>query len=133
MHKLLRDFEKTRLRDNQQKKKRTCRIMDFAVPADHRGKMKESKQRDKNVYLAREQKQTMEHEGDSLSICGWCTWDNTQGISKGTRRLGNKRTSRDHPDYSIIKIGQNTEKSPGDSRRHRVIQTPVTNHQLTLL
>ena len=27
---------------------------------------------------------------------------------KGTGRLGNKRTNGDHPDYSIIKIGQNT-------------------------
>ena len=31
-----------------------------------------------------------------------------------TRRLGSKRTSGDHPDYSIIKNGQNTEQSPGD-------------------
>ena len=27
---------------------------------------------------------------------------------------GNKRTSGDHPNYSIVEIGQNTEKSPGD-------------------
>ena len=26
-------------------------------------------------------------------------------------------TSEDHPDYSIIKISQNTEKSPGDLKR----------------
>ena len=32
----------------------------------------------------------------------------------GTGGLGNKRTNGDHPNYSIIKIGQNTEKSPGD-------------------
>ena len=25
-------------------------------------------------------------------------------------RVGNRWTSRDHPNYSIIKIGQNTEK-----------------------
>ena len=35
-------------------------------------------------------------------------------IGKGTGRLENMKTSRDHPDYSIIKISQNTEKSPGD-------------------
>ena len=29
-------------------------------------------------------------------------------------RLGNQRTSEDHPDYSIIKIDQNSEKSPRD-------------------
>ena len=40
--------------------------------------------------------------------------------------------SRDYPDNSIIKIGQNTEKSPGDLRRLAVTQTPTRNHQLTL-
>ena len=45
-----------------------------------------------------------------------------------------KRTSRDHPNYSIIKIGQISEKSPGDLRRHTVIQTPVKDqHQAYLL
>ena len=40
---------------------------------------------------------------------------------------------RDHPDYSIIKIGQNIEKSPGDLRKIVVTQAPVKNHQLTLV
>ena len=35
--------------------------------------------------------------------------------------------------YSVIKIDQNTEKSPGDMRRLAVIQTSVKNHQLTLV
>ena len=37
-------------------KKRTCRIMDFAVQADHRVKLKESVMRDKYLDLARELK-----------------------------------------------------------------------------
>ena len=41
--------------------------------------------------------------------------------------------SGDHPNYSIIKIGQNTEESPGDLKRLAVTQTPVRNHQLTLV
>ena len=40
-----------------------------------------------------------------------------QRIGSETGRLGNKRTSGGHPSYSIIKIGQNNEKSPGDSRK----------------
>ena len=32
----------------------------------------------------------------------------------------NQRTSGDHPDYSIIKIDQNTEKSSGDLKRFAV-------------
>ena len=44
---------------------------------------------------------------------------------KVTGGLGNKRTSRDRPNNSIIKIDQNIEKSPGDLRRLAVTQIPV--------
>ena len=57
----------------------------------------------------------MEHEGDNYT--------------KGTGGLGNNGTSEDCPNYSILEIGQNTEKSPGDLRRLAVTQTPVENHQ----
>ena len=33
----------------------------------------------------------------------------------------------------IIENGQNTEKSPGDLRRLAVTQSPVKDHQLTLM
>ena len=39
----------------------------------------------------------------------------------------------DHPNYNIIKIGQNTEKRPVDLRRFVVSLPPVKNHQLTLV
>ena len=67
----------------------------------------------------------MVHNCDGDTNCGWCTWNNPQRIGKGTGRLGNKRTSGDHPNYIIHKIGQNTEKSAGDLRRLAVTQTPV--------
>ena len=35
--------------------------------------------------------------------------------------------------YSIVEIGQNTEKSSGDLRRLVVTQTPAENNQLTLM
>ena len=38
------------------KRERTCRIVDFAVPADHRVKLKESQKKDKYSDLARELK-----------------------------------------------------------------------------
>ena len=38
------------------KKKRTCRIMDFSVPADHRVKLKESEKKDKYLELGWELK-----------------------------------------------------------------------------
>ena len=43
----------------------------------------------------------------------------------GTGGLGNKMTNGDYPNNSIIKIDQNTEKSPGDLKRLAVTQTPV--------
>ena len=39
----------------------------------------------------------------------------------------------DHLNYSIIDNSQNTEKSPGELRRLAVNQTPVKDHQLTLM
>ena len=55
----------------------------------------------------------------------------TKRLVQGTGGLGNKRTSRDHPNYSIIKIGQNTEKSRADLGRFAVSQTPVRNQSVT--
>ena len=56
----------------------------------------------------------MEHEGDGNTICVWCTWDNLKWIGKGTGRLRNQRSREEHSLYSIVKIGQNPEKNPGD-------------------
>ena len=46
----------TRSYNNQQKKKKKkiCKIVDFAVPADHRIKLKECEKKDKYLDLARE-------------------------------------------------------------------------------
>ena len=76
--------------------------------------LKEGKKRDKYRDLARELKKSIEHEGNSDTNCNRCTRNNPQTIGKGTRRIINKRTSEEHSDESIIKIGLNTEKSPGD-------------------
>ena len=107
------------------KKERTCRIVEFAVPADHRVKSKDSEKKDKYLDLARELKKTVEHEYAGNTNCNWCSWYNHQRIDTGTVGLGNKKTSGVHPSYSFIKIGQNTEKSPGYLRRLAAIQSPV--------
>ena len=52
-------------------------------------------------------------------------------LSLKTLVLGNKRMSGDHPNYSIVEIGKNTEKSPRDQRRLAVTQTAVKDYQLT--
>ena len=52
-------------------KKRTCRIVEFAVQDTHRVKLKESKKRDKYLDLAREMK-TVEYESNGETNCNWC-------------------------------------------------------------
>ena len=50
-------------------------IVDFAVLADHRIKLKEWEKNDKYLDLAWElKKKTMEHEGDNYTDCDWCFW-----------------------------------------------------------
>ena len=39
---------------NDKQKRRTCKIVDFAVPADHGVKLKESEKKDKYLDLTRE-------------------------------------------------------------------------------
>ena len=55
----------------------------------------------------------------------------TKGLLKGLEGL--EVGGRVEINYNIIENGQNTEKSPGDLRRLAVTQTPVKNHQLTLM
>ena len=107
--------------------------MDLCVPAEQKAKLKEGEKKDKYLDLTKELKKKLEHEIDGESNCNWCTWYNHLRIGTGTRGLGNKRTSGNYPNYSIVEIGQNTEKSPGDLRGLAVPQTPVRNHTLTLI
>ena len=64
----------SRLNNNQQKK-RTSKIVDIAVPADHKIKLKECKKIDKYFDLARKLKKTVKHAGDNYGICNWCVWN----------------------------------------------------------
>ena len=101
--------------------------MDFAVPADHRIKLKGGEKNDKYLDFA------MEHESDNYTNRDWCFWYSHQLIIKGTGGLGNKRTSGVNTNYYIIENGQNTEKSPGDLRKFAITQTPGKDDQVTLM
>ena len=46
--------------------------MDFAVPVDHRVKIKESEKKD---------------EGDGNTNCNWCTWNGPQKLGKKLKQL----------------------------------------------
>ena len=111
------------------KKKRTCRIVGFAVPDDLMAKLKRNEKISTLNLLG-----NWKNCGcDGDTNCNWCSWYSHQRIGTGIGGLRNTRTSGDHPNYSIIKIGQNTEKSPGDLKRLAITQTLLRNHQLTLV
>ena len=75
----------------------------------------------------------MVHESVDCTNCDWCFWHSDWRIIEGPGGFGNWRTSGDHPNDSNIEDGQYTEKGPGDLRGLAVTQTPVKNHQLTLM
>ena len=54
--------------------KKSCKIVDFAVPAAHRIKPKECEKKNKYLELTWESEKTMEHEGDNYTNSDWCFW-----------------------------------------------------------
>ena len=95
-HKLLRDFDIqtdhliwVRRPDliiiNQ--KKRICKIVIFAVPADHRKKLKESEKKDKYLELARELKTQWNMKVTIIPIVIGAFGTVTKGLSKGLKGL----------------------------------------------
>ena len=107
--------------------------MDFAVPADHRIKLKECEKKDKYLDFARELKKLWNMQVTIIRIVIGAFGTVTKRIIKGTGGIEGWGMSGNHPNDSIIENGQNTEKSPGDLRRFAVTQTPVKDHQLKLM
>ena len=65
------------------------------------------KQKERQVLiLCRRTKKVVEHEGNDDNNCKWRTWN---GPDKEAGRVGNRKTSRDHPNCSIVDIGQNAD------------------------
>ena len=118
---------------SKKKKKRICKIIDFAVPADHKINLKESEKKDKYLDLARELKKLWNMKVTIVPIVVGALGTITKRIIKRPGGLGSWRTGGDNSNDSIAKNGQNPETSPGDLRRLAVTQTPVKNHQLTLM
>ena len=104
-------------------------MVGFAIPADYRVTLKENEKSDKYIELSSELKI---HESDGDTNYNWCTRYSHQSIGTRTGELGNKRTSGDDPNYSIIEIDQNSKKSPGNFRLADT-QTPVENYLLMLV
>ena len=74
----------------QQKKKtttRTCKIVDFAVPADHRIKLKECEKKDKYLDLVRELKKLWNMQVTIIPIVIGAFGTVTKGLLKGLEDL----------------------------------------------
>ena len=96
-HKLLWDFDihtDHRISDGipdpiiiNKKKKRICKIVDFAVPADHRIKLKECEKKDKYFDIARELKKLWNTKVTIVPIVIAAFSTITKGLLKGLEDL----------------------------------------------
>ena len=71
----------------KKKRKRTCKIIDFAVPADHRIKLKECEKKDKYLDLARELKKLWNMQVTIIPIIIGAFGTVTKGLLKGLEDL----------------------------------------------
>ncbi len=80
--------QKTRPRNNQQKKKkRICKIVDFAVPADHRIKLKECEKKNNYLDLAWELKKLWNTKVTIVPIVIGALGTVTKGLLKSLEDL----------------------------------------------
>ena len=73
--------------NQQQQKKRICKIVDFAVPANHRIKLKECEKKDKYLDFARELKKLWNMRVTILPIVIGAFGTVTKGLLKGLEVL----------------------------------------------
>ena len=81
--------------------------------------------RDKLIGSARELKKHWNVKVAVIPIEIGALGYNYQRIGTGIGGRRKKRTSGDHPKYSIVEISQNTEKNPGDFKRLAITQALV--------
>ena len=72
-------------------KKRTCKIVNFSIPADHRIKLKESEKKDKYLDLARELKKLWNMKVTIIPIVNSAFGTVTKGLLKGLEDLEVRR------------------------------------------
>ena len=79
--------QKTRPYNDQQQKKKICKIVDFSVPADHRIKLKECEKRDKYLDLTRELKKLWNMKVTIIRLAIGAFGTVTKGLLKGLEDL----------------------------------------------
>ena len=122
--------QKTRSYSNQQKKNenlQNCKLCCTGWPQNKKN-WKKVKRRISTSTLLGNFKKNMEHEGDDYINRDWCIRYSNWRAFKGLQDLEVGERVETIQTKSLIKNGQNTEKSPGDWRR-----LAVKDHQLTLM
>ena len=94
--------------------------MDFAVPADRRVKLKESKKKDNYQDLAWELKNLWNMKVTVIPIVIGALGAVTKWLIKELEDLEIRRRVETIPNDSIIKIGKNIWKCPRDTRKPTV-------------
>ena len=79
--------QKTKPKNNQQKKKRICKIVDYAVLADHRIKLKDCEKKDKYLDIARELKKLWNMQVTIIPLVVGAFGTITKGLLKGQEDL----------------------------------------------
>ena len=128
--------QKTRPYDNQQQqqqqqkqqKKRICKIVDFAVPADHRIKLKESEKKDKYLDLAWELKKLWNMKVTIIPIVIGAFGTVTKGLLKELEDLKVGGRMETIQTTALLRTRRVLEILRGLA----VTQTPVGKYQLTL-
>ena len=82
-----RPYNNQQKKKKKRKKKRICKIVDFAVPADHRIKLKECEKKDKYLDLAREWKKLWNMKVTIVPIVISAFGTITKGLLKGLEDL----------------------------------------------
>ena len=85
-------------------KKRICHLMDFAIPVDHRVKIKENKSRDKYLDLARELKKLWNMKVTVVPIVVDALGTVPPKSGKETGETQDQRKNKDHPDHSTLNM-----------------------------
>ena len=124
--------QKIRPYNNQQKKKkRIFKIVDFAVPADLRIKLKEREKKDKYLDLAKELKKLWNMKVTIVPIVIGAFGTITKGLLKGLEDLEVGERVETIKMTALLRTVRIL--SPGDLKKLVVTQIPVKNHQLILM
>ena len=83
------------------------------VPLHHKWKIKENEKSDRFFDLARKPKKLWKMRVSVVPIMIDALGMHSKRLVRGTVSVRKRRKNRDHPNYSVVVIGKNTERSPG--------------------